>query len=209
MDIYLGNKEGVELYSDLGELENIALIGTAGVGKTVYISRVLRETMERYSPSEVKFIIHDDKGVEYRAIKDSPFLLSPITTHANSSDVVSALARLEEANHQVLVVLDDMADLLYRVVGLEDQILSIIKGKFKNIHFLFVSQNVRHPFVELLKLSKTKLLYQTIGENPFLQGHKGDMKWEEPGDVLLSHDDKWTKLHQTVKGAYYLRKTND
>ena len=206
MDIYLGNKDGVELYADLARLGNIAIIGAPGVGKTVYISRVLRETMERYSPEEIRFIVHDDKGMEYQALKGSPFLLSPITTYANSSDIENALGRLEDVDYQVLVVLDDMPDLLYRVDGLEERILSIVKRKPKNIHFLFVSQNLRHQFLELLRLSETKLLYRMKGENPFLQGYEGDMQWKEAGDVLLIIDGEWTKLHQAVKGSYYLHK---
>ena len=76
------NGGAVEL--DLVQLQHMLIGGTAGVGKTVCIKAIMFDLMKDHTPDNLKFVVYDEKCVEFAHLKDSSYWLKPVITETTS-----------------------------------------------------------------------------------------------------------------------------
>lgn len=57
---------------------NLLIVGETGSGKLACLKSIMADLMKRYSPENLKFLIYDEKQVEFKEMIDSPYLLKPI-----------------------------------------------------------------------------------------------------------------------------------
>lgn len=74
------NGDAVEL--DLVRLQHLLIAGTTGAGKTVCIKVIMSDLMKAQTSDNVKFVVYDEKCVEFAHLKDSPYWLKPVITEA-------------------------------------------------------------------------------------------------------------------------------
>lgn len=74
------NGDAVEL--DLVQLQHLLIVGTTGAGKSVCIKMIMSDLMKDYTPDNLKFVVYDEKCVEFAHLKDSPYWLKPVITEA-------------------------------------------------------------------------------------------------------------------------------
>ena len=79
--IVLGRDEqGGDIAVDLAALPHLLIGGSTGSGKSVCIRLILSQLMRTKSPDEVKFIIYDEKCIEFRRMGNCPYLFKPVIT---------------------------------------------------------------------------------------------------------------------------------
>ena len=74
------NGSAVEI--DLVQLQHMLIGGTTGAGKTVCIKAIMSDLMKDNAPDRLKFVVYDEKGVEFAHLKDTPYWLKPVITEA-------------------------------------------------------------------------------------------------------------------------------
>lgn len=74
------NGDTVEL--DLVLLQHLLVAGAAGAGKTVCIKAIMSDLMKDNAPDSLKFVVYDEKCVEFTHLKDSSYWLKPVITEA-------------------------------------------------------------------------------------------------------------------------------
>ena len=60
------DEQGGDIAFDLATLPHLLIGGSTGSGKSVCIKSILSQLMRTKSPDEVKFIIYDEKCIEFR-----------------------------------------------------------------------------------------------------------------------------------------------
>ena len=85
------NGDVVEL--DLVQLQHLLIVGTTGTGKSVCIKMIMSDLMKDYTPDNLKFVVYDEKCVEFAHLKDSPYWLKPVMTE--TADFRKALEELK------------------------------------------------------------------------------------------------------------------
>lgn len=98
MKIYLGNKGEEALYEDLTKMDNLLISGAPGGGKTIYLSRIIKELTKGYTKDELKFLIYDGKCVDYVKFKNSEYLLYPITNEESVDDFQNEMKDLKKSS---------------------------------------------------------------------------------------------------------------
>ena len=79
--VVLGHDEqGGEIAFDLATLPHLLIGGSTGSGKSVCIKSILSQLMRTKTPDEVKFIIYDEKCIEFRRMGNCPYLFKPVIT---------------------------------------------------------------------------------------------------------------------------------
>ena len=72
--------QGRDLAMDLATLPHLLIGGSTGSGKSVCIKSILSQLMCTKSPDEVKFIIYDEKCIEFRRMGNCPYLFKSVIT---------------------------------------------------------------------------------------------------------------------------------
>ena len=85
------NGDAVEL--DLVRLQHLLIAGTTGAGKTVCIKVIMSDLMKAQTSDNVKFVVYDEKCVEFAHLKDSPYWLKRVMTE--TADFRKALEELK------------------------------------------------------------------------------------------------------------------
>ena len=75
------NGDAVEL--DLVQLQHLLIAGTTGAGKTICIKAIMTDLMKDHTPDNLKFVVYDEKCVEFAHLKDSPYWLKPVMTETD------------------------------------------------------------------------------------------------------------------------------
>ena len=152
--ITLGQDEhGKNIVVDLATLPHLLIGGATGSGKTVCIKSILAQLMRTKTPDEVKFIIYDEKCVEFRNLNNWPYLLNPVIT--DSQALLSTLEGLRgdfekrskairdgKPMPRVVVVADEYADLMVNHGEKADLLLAemLVKARSAGVHFIFATQ---------------------------------------------------------------------
>ena len=81
LGIVLGHDaQGGDIAFDLATLPHLLIGGSTGSGKSVCIRSILSQLMRTKSPDEVRFIIYDEKCIEFRRMGNCPCLFKPVVT---------------------------------------------------------------------------------------------------------------------------------
>lgn len=107
----LGNdQQGSAVELDLVQLQHLLIAGTAGVGKTVCIKAIMSDLMNDHTPDNLKFVVYDEKCVEFAHLKDSPYWLKPVITETTDfRKTLEELKLVVEERYQI-----------FRQLGAED-----------------------------------------------------------------------------------------
>ena len=102
------NGGAVEL--DLVQLQHVLIGGTTGAGKSVCIKMIMSDLMKDHTPDNLKFVVYDEKCVEFAHLKDSPYWLKPVITETtNFRKTLEELKLIVEERYQ-----------MFRQLGVED-----------------------------------------------------------------------------------------
>ena len=94
--IVLGRDEqGGDVAFDLATLPHLLMGGSTGSGKSVCIKSILSQLMRTKTPDEVKFIIYDEKCIEFRRMGNCPYLFKSVITDPQAFLSVLEAARDE------------------------------------------------------------------------------------------------------------------
>ncbi len=213
MKIYLGEKDGVSVYEELDDLGNLLLCGGPGGGKTVYLSRLYMELTSEYSPEEVKFLIYDDKRVDYYKLKDSPYLLFPITHDGLIDEFKIQLEKLKSIGEKrkdsnedktpIIVLIDEFCTLYYGSKGIAEEILYLAnRSKDNDIHFFIATQRPNNLGPDILKGIPNRISYWQVTKEDSIDfiGAKDAENLKTRGEVLALINGKMEKLQQKPFG---------
>ena len=144
MEIYLGNQGDYAHYRPLSAFGGILALGDTGSGKTVYFQRVLRESMDCYTPEQVRFVVYSFKHSEYEFLENSGYLLYPMFGPKDKEAFLKTLRKLqlrEETEPAILVFVDELDEggIPLRSFGVEFMRL-IDQGKAKNVRLFITFQ---------------------------------------------------------------------
>ena len=152
--VVLGHDEqGGEIAIDLVTLPHLLIGGSTGSGKSVCIKSILSQLMCAKTPDEVKFIIYDEKCIEFRRMGNCPYLFKPVIT-----DPQVLLSVLEEVRGEfedrtqafrngdpvprIVVVADEYAGLMANHGEKAEPLLAqmLVLGRAAGVHFVFATQ---------------------------------------------------------------------
>lgn len=107
----LGNdQQGSAVELDLVQLQHLLIAGTTGAGKTVCIKAIMSDLMKDHTPDNLKFVVYDEKYVEFAHLKDSSYWLKPVITETtNFRKTLEELKLIVEERYQ-----------MFRQLGVED-----------------------------------------------------------------------------------------
>ncbi|NCA93624.1 MAG: DNA translocase FtsK [Sphingobacteriia bacterium] len=96
----IGNKD---LFIDLFELPHLLICGSTGSGKTNFLLCLISSLIKKFSPEEVKFILVDNKRVEFDIYDGVPHLLTePIIKTNETINALCWLNREMEERYKLL-----------------------------------------------------------------------------------------------------------
>ena len=88
------DEQGGDIAFDLATLPHLLIGGSTGSGKSVCIKSILSQLMRTMTPDEVKFIIYDEKCIEFRRTGNCPYLFKPVITDPQA--LLSALEAMRD-----------------------------------------------------------------------------------------------------------------
>ena len=99
----IGNDStGSAVELDLVQLQHMLIGGTAGAGKTVCIKAIMFDLMKDHTPDNLKFVVYDEKCVEFAHLKESPYWLKPVITETtNFRKTLEELKLIVEERYQM------------------------------------------------------------------------------------------------------------
>lgn len=207
MKIYLGEKENETIYEELDNLGNLLIAGGPGTGKTVYLSRLIKELSAKRSPDDLRFVIYDGKGFDYHRFRKLPHLLFPITSDENVDEFKWQLEQLKriaedrrgskEFKPAIIVIIDeflvpsdclDVNDLIELAEGTDET----------NIHFFISSQRPEIFGDRLIAAIKNKICYRVSDteESKYFLDMGGAQNLRGPGKAIVFANGKPETLCQ-------------
>lgn len=84
------DNNGSPVYCDLTKAPSLLIAGTTGSGKTNCLYSIIGSIMLRYTPTEVRLLLIDPKGIEFNKLKKIPYLIGPV-----NKDVASGINELK------------------------------------------------------------------------------------------------------------------
>ncbi len=168
---------GSNVYADISKMPHLLIAGATGSGKSVCINSLIISILYHSGPEDVRMIMIDPKVVELNAFNNIPHLLVPVVTDpkkaasainwavkemtmryrmfanigakdlAKYNEVITAEG--EEKLPQILVIIDELADLMMVAPGeVEDAICRIAQlGRASGIHLVIATQR---PSVDVI-----------------------------------------------------------
>ena len=170
------DNSGRYIVADIAKMPHVLIAGQTGSGKSVCINAIIASILFRASPEEVRLILIDPKVVELSIYNNIPHLVCPVVTDPKKAasaldwavaemtkrynmfaekgvrDIKGynkALAKGEKAMPQMVIIIDDLADLMMVSPGeVEDSICYIAQqASACGIHLVIV---VPRPSVNVI-----------------------------------------------------------
>lgn len=161
----IGIKDGQIEYTDYSQINNLLVCGTAGSGKTTFVSTLITSLISTNQRESINFCIFDSKRVDYAEFSNIPHLIMPINHDSNRcrgmlfwvlSEAKERLKLLNESDSDfkrpdIFVILDDYAEIaqdsdvkktLYEILEISHRV---------KIHIIFVTS------IALAKIISTEL----------------------------------------------------
>ncbi len=145
--------QGRDVAIDLATLPHLLIGGSTGSGKSVCIKSILSQLMRTKTPDEVKFIIYDEKCIEFRRMGNCPYLFKPVITDPQALLSVLEVVRdeLEDRTQairngdpvtRIVVVADEYAGLMVSHSERAEPLLAkmLVLGRAAGVHFIFATQ---------------------------------------------------------------------
>ena len=145
--------QGRDLAMDLATLPHLLIGGSTGSGKSVCIKSILSQLMRTKTPDEIKFIIYDEKCIEFRRMGNCPYLFKPVITDPQVLLSVLEAVRdeLEDRTQairngdpvtRIVVVADEYAALMVSHSERAEPLLAkmLVLGRVAGVHFVFATQ---------------------------------------------------------------------
>ena len=85
---------GLSLVRNLAKLPQLLIVGAAGQGKSVFLHSLICSLIQNKAPEEVRFVLMDPYGTEFKVYGVLPHLYAPIVHNAREG--VKALKKVEE-----------------------------------------------------------------------------------------------------------------
>ncbi|MDX9913510.1 MAG: DNA translocase FtsK [Candidatus Moranbacteria bacterium] len=158
----VGNKD---LFVDLFKLPHLLISGSTGTGKTNFLHCLISSLIKKFSAEEVKFILVDNKRVEFTEYNGVPHLLTePIVKNnitmnalcwlnremeerfklledAGARDIVEYNKKAEEKMPYILFINDEFADdMIVEKKRFEDKVIPILQmGRAVGLHIILMT----------------------------------------------------------------------
>ena len=205
---------------NIAKLPHLLIAGTTGSGKSVCINCLLLSLIYKATPDEVKFILIDPKMVELGVYNKIPHLYTDVVTDPKKASgalqwsVVEMLKRYrlfadegvrdletynsrmvqagEEAMPQVVIVIDELADLMMAASKeVEESICRIAQmGRAAGIHLVVATQRPSSDVITgLMKAnipSRIAFSVASAMESRIIMDQSGAEKLLGKGDMLFS-----------------------
>lgn len=163
------DNSGRYIVADIAKMPHVLIAGQTGSGKSVCINSIIASILFRASPDEVRLILIDPKVVELSIYNDIPHLVCPVVTDPKKAasaldwavaemtkrykmfaekgvrDIKGynkALAPGEKAMPQMVIIIDELADLMMVSPGeVEDSICRIAQlARACGMHLVIATQ---------------------------------------------------------------------
>lgn len=157
---------GKPIVADLKSMPHLLIAGATGSGKSVCINTIITSIMYKATPDEVKLILVDPKVVELGNYNGIPHLLIPVVTDPTKAaaalnwavsemlgrykkfadlgvkDLDSYNAKAEEKMPQVVIIIDELADLMMAAPSqVEDSICRLAQmARAAGMHLIVATQ---------------------------------------------------------------------
>ena len=169
---------GNPIYSDIAKMPHLLIAGATGMGKSVCINSIITSILYKANPNEVKLILVDPKKVELSIYDGIPHLLVPVVSEPKKAagslawavnemenrymliqekgvrdlktyNEVIANDPLSEPLPQIVIVIDELADLIMTAPADVEQSVSRITAKARaaGIHLIIGTQR---PSVDVI-----------------------------------------------------------
>ena len=208
------------IVGDIAKLPHMLIAGTTGSGKSVCMNSLILSLLYKARPDEVKFIMIDPKMVELGIYSGIPHMLTPVVTEPKKASgalqwaVVEMLKRYrlfsesgvrdidsynrhcettgEERLPQVIVVIDELADLMMIAAKeVEESICRIAQmGRAAGMHLIVATQRPSADVITgLMKAnipSRIAFAVSSAMESRIILDQGGAEKLIGMGDMLYS-----------------------
>lgn len=170
---------GNEIVADLKSMPHLLIAGSTGSGKSVCINSIITSFIYKANPDEVKLVLVDPKVVELANYNGIPHLLIPVVTDpakaaaalnwavaemddryrkfanegarelSSFNDHMRSQGRDEEVMPQVVIIIDELADLMMAAPSqVEDSICRLAqKARAAGMHLIVATQR---PSVDVI-----------------------------------------------------------
>lgn len=166
---------GNPILADLTRMPHLLVAGATGAGKSVALNSMVMSVLYKASPNDAKMLLIDPKLLELSAYEGIPHLISPVITSpkeassalkkivfemdrryrlladrgAKNIDGFNASASKEERLPYIMVVIDELADLMYTSASeVEDSIARLAQmARASGIHLILATQR---PSVDVI-----------------------------------------------------------
>ena len=170
---------GNEIVADLKSMPHLLIAGSTGSGKSVCINSIITSFIYKANPDEVKLVLVDPKVVELANYNGIPHLLIPVVTDpakaaaalnwavaemddryrkfanegarelSSYNDHMRSQGRDEEVMPQVVIIIDELADLMMAAPSqVEDSICRLAqKARAAGMHLIVATQR---PSVDVI-----------------------------------------------------------
>lgn len=186
---------GKPIELSLDEMGNVLIAGTPGSGKSIFLILIAKSLMSIYGSDEIGFIVHDEKGLDYRFLKDDSRLLLPMGRDLDDfSDQLAYLEQLVQADEtgtprpsNIVVIIDEFffAHFDKRVMA---RLEALMKEGPKNHIYFFISAQCPIIYTkEMHKAAQTKLAFHLF---------------EKDGEVFCGEENLRTLCPNSGDGLY-------
>lgn len=165
IELGIEKSTGKSVAYSLKELGNVLIAGTCGSGKSIFLRNVAKSLISEYKPGEIGFIVFDEKGLDYRFLRDDPRLVRPIGR--DLEDFSELLTFLEkriqlkgaegEGLSPLVVVIDEFASVHFDKNAVRRLEFLMDKGPSNQVYFLVATQCPTFYTKAMYESSRTKL----------------------------------------------------
>ena len=213
------DNSGRYIVADIAKMPHVLIAGQTGAGKSVCINALIISILYRATPEEVKMIMIDPKVVELSVYNDIPHLVCPVVTdcqkaasalswavaemeqryqkfaNKNVRDIKGynkALEEGEEMMPQMVIIIDELADLMMAAPGeVEDSIQRLAqKARAAGIHLVIATQrpsvNVVTGVIKANIPSRIAFSVSSQVDSRTIIDHAGAEKLLGNGDMLFA-----------------------
>ena len=190
-------------YENIKHVTNLLISGATGFGKTSFVRSIIADIMKKKTPSDVKFIIFDSKGVDYSFMDNSTYLMIPVIRDLRKIDgainwmICEATNRIQirDRKHpEIYLIIDDFFS-CYETCSESLKRLFMI-GRVTGLHSIIVSStftrktlskelsyNILHRVTfYLVDKSTSRFIIDVTGAESLLK--PGEMIYKKPGGFI-------------------------
>ena len=148
--IPIGTRSDSLVVEDYSAIPCSLIVGTTGSGKSAFVRTLIVETMQKFTPDQMRVFVYDSRRVDYVILDSSPFLLSPVCFEPYKATAMIQwslmearkrlvnLDRIEEYPH-LIIVFDDFAEMSPSADAISDLIAALQIARRTRIHYWLIT----------------------------------------------------------------------